>query len=180
MYIVRPFNKFCSYWYKTVWVRESLMYLHIPCRYSRLLYGTSTARYHTVENFWGRQLWRISRFGGYSQKFSQRNLRACVTSVGGTSKHPEKFSPWNLYFSLICKSFPSWEFSAIQYIVQISCHLACCCWYIFQCLCMCELTSHFFSHQYSLPAGAEWPGVKQRLQMSCHDMLTHHEHSAST
>jgi len=58
--------------------------------------------YRIARHFQGRQLLQISRFCGYLQKFSPRNLGTYIGSFGGTSEQSTKVSRKN---PPICKSF---------------------------------------------------------------------------
>ena len=147
MYIVQRFNNLCSYWYKTVWVHESLLYLHIHvhvCMCTHLHVGTIQRKTFEGDNFGEFQVFVAIRESFLSEFGGMRSIRcwhkrplAHIFFVKIVFSHQ-----FTQVFSL--ESFPLY--------ITLSSSL---CLLVFQCLCMCGLTPHFFSHQYSLPAGAE-------------------------
>ena len=68
------------------------------------------------KKLWGRKLLQISRFCGYSRKFSLWNLGGVVSFGTAQVSNPLKFSPWKSYFSPICESlsFLPWKSSTVR------------------------------------------------------------------
>ena len=63
--------------------------------------------YHTAENFRGRKLLRISRFCGYTQKFSPRNLGRGIVWHSKSDQSTKVFSTKNVFFTNSRKFSPS-------------------------------------------------------------------------
>ena len=71
--------------------------------------------YRIAENFRGRKLSRISRFCGYTRKFSPWNLGRGVLWRCKSEQSAKVFSA-KIVFSPICKNFFPRKFPAIQYV----------------------------------------------------------------
>ena len=78
--------------------------------------------YHIAENFQGRKLSWISRFCGYTRKFSLRNLGRGVLRHGKSEQSAKVFSA-KIGFSPIRGSFLPWKFPAIRYQANKKCKI---------------------------------------------------------
>ena len=95
-------------------------YYHEENKVSNYIKRYTYYNYHIEENFWGRKLSWISRFCGYTRKFSPWNLGRGVLWHGQSEQSAKVFSV-KIVFSPICKSFLPQKFTTIRYtVVHIS------------------------------------------------------------
>ena len=80
-----------------------------------VIFGVRFMWYHIAENFWGKKLPRISRFCGYTRKFSPWNLGRSVIWHCKSEQSVKVFST-KIVFSPIRESFLPWKFSTIRQV----------------------------------------------------------------
>jgi len=95
---------------------QSLFSFHLGCGYARKKEKKSNLSWKgsfewdvilIAENVWGRKLSRISRFCGYTWKFSPQNLRRVVLWRGKSEQSAKFFSAKNVFFTISQKFSPS-------------------------------------------------------------------------
>ena len=129
MYIVQRFNNFCSYWYKTVWVRESLLslYIHVQvCMCAHLHVGTIQWNTSEGDNFGEFQVFVAIRESFLSEFGGMRSIRCW---------HKRPLA--HIFFVKIVFSHQFTQvFSLESFPYTVHCHLVCACWYFNVCACV--------------------------------------------